>query len=321
MSKVIHLAQVCVDLTLHVDHLPERGGDIFASSNGMSVGGGYNVLYAIRQMGVPASYMGAIGTGPMADIARRGLKSIDVEVLGAVIDTVDTGYSVAMTEPNGERTFVSTRGAETMVPLDSYERITLEDGDVVYMSGYSFVHQSNAQALRRFAHKYSGHFQTRIVFDVSPVISDILLEDLEMMRELRPIWSVNEREARILCERFELTMGSNLDSDELRCGALADFLQSPVIVRVGAQGAWYRDASEGRRDATIHIPALHSPVVDTNGAGDTHAGVLCAALLEAKSIPEALKLANCAAGLSIAHFGPATCPSRAIIEANVGKMN
>ncbi|MFT9008797.1 MAG: PfkB family carbohydrate kinase [Bifidobacterium sp.] len=315
--RIFHLAQVCVDITLHIDHLPERGGDVFASNNGISVGGGFNVLYAIRQMRAPVSYMGAIGSGPMADIARNGLKLIDVDTPGAVIADVDTGFSIAMTEPNGERTFVSTRGAETMAPPDSYEKIALVDGDVVYISGYSFVHKSNAEALRRFIRKNTGHFSGHIVFDSSPVIADVSDEDLEMLKVLKPIWSVNEREARILCRRFNLSIEGETDED--RCAILARFLSAPVIIRVGADGAWYGDGSAGSKVTARHIPAYPTTVIDTNGAGDTHAGVLCASLLQGRNLIDGLKLANCAAGLSISQFGPATCPSRETIERSVSQ--
>ena len=319
--RILHLAQVCVDLTLSVDHLPERGGDVFATKHGMSAGGGYNVLHAIRRMGAPAVYMGAIGTGPMADVARRALADIGVETAGAVLPDIDTGYSVAMTEPDGERTFVSTRGAETMVPVDGYEGIELTDGDVVYLCGYSLVHRSNTEAIMRFARRHTGWDGGHVVFDVSPVVDQIDMGSLETIRALAPIWTVNEREAAILCDRFGL--GGDDAGDAGRCRLLAAHLAARVIVRVGPDGAWYCDgraAEDGDLARPLHVSALTVRPVDTNGAGDAHAGVLCAALLEGRPIEEGLRLANCAAGLSTTLAGPATCPERSVIEAAAAKM-
>ena len=71
--SILHPDQVVVDLCMNIDHLPERGGDIFARRSAMNVGGGYNVIRAARQMGAPIAYMGAIGTGPMAEMARGAL--------------------------------------------------------------------------------------------------------------------------------------------------------------------------------------------------------------------------------------------------------
>ncbi|MDF7640670.1 PfkB family carbohydrate kinase [Bifidobacterium sp. ESL0784] len=320
--ELIHLAQVCVDLTLSVEHLPERGGDVFATKQAMSAGGGYNVLYAARQMGAPASYRGAVGTGPMADVVRKALSSIGVDIRGAVLPDIDTGYSVAMTEPDGERTFVSTRGAETQVPEDSYEDIELVDGDVVYLCGYSFSHKKNTEAIRRFAVKNAGWNKGCVVFDTSPMIADISDECLKILHGLHPIWTMNERETAILCSRF----GLHADSGDYTgaCRLLAGYLGDRVIVRVGALGAWYCDGRQdgkGNEQSVTHIPALEVAAVDTNGAGDTHAGVLCAALLESDDIIHALKLANCAAGLSTCHSGPATCPPRSDIESAISRLS
>ncbi|WEV41793.1 PfkB family carbohydrate kinase [Bifidobacterium sp. ESL0682] len=317
--ELIHLAQVCVDLTLSVDHLPERGGDVFATRQAMSAGGGYNVLYAARQMGARASYLGAIGTGPMADVARKALSSIGVEMGGAQLPDIDTGYSIAMTEPDGERTFVSTRGAETQVPEDSYENIELVNGDVVYLCGYSFSHQKNTEAIRRFAAKNAGWDNGYVIFDTSPMIADISDDCLKDLCGLHPIWTMNERETAILCSRFRLDVVS--DDYAGQCRALAGYLGDRVIVRVGALGAWYCDGRRGSEAAVAHIPALEVTAVDTNGAGDTHAGVLCAALLESDDIVRALKFANCAGGLSTCHSGPATCLPRSDIESALQELS
>ena len=46
MSRLVHVGQVIVDIVMYVPHLPERGGDVLASSGGTEVGGGFNVLTA-----------------------------------------------------------------------------------------------------------------------------------------------------------------------------------------------------------------------------------------------------------------------------------
>lgn len=56
--SILHLGQVVIDLSMDIDHLPERGGDIFARQTAIKVGGGYNVIQAARRMGAPVAYMG-----------------------------------------------------------------------------------------------------------------------------------------------------------------------------------------------------------------------------------------------------------------------
>ncbi|NMM95129.1 PfkB family carbohydrate kinase [Bifidobacterium oedipodis] len=93
---------------------------------------------------------------------------------------------------------------------------------------------------------------------------------------------------------------------------LATLLGAPLIVRVGAAGAWVVD--EPGRPAAL-VAGFPVQAVDTNGAGDCHTGVLCAELASGRSLREAVLLANAAASISVTKHGPATCPTRAEAEA------
>lgn len=93
---------------------------------------------------------------------------------------------------------------------------------------------------------------------------------------------------------------------------LASLLDAPLIVRVGAAGAWVVD-QPGRPAALV--AGFPVQAVDTNGAGDCHTGVLCAELASGHSLHEAVLLANAAASISVTKHGPATCPARAEAEA------
>ena len=59
------------------------------------------------------------------------------------------------------------------------------------------------------------------------------------------------------------------------------------------------------------MPGFPVDAVDTNGAGDTHAGVFIAALAHGADPLEAARRANAAAALSVTRPGPATAPTAA----------
>ena len=310
--SILHLGQVVIDLSMNIDHLPERGGDIFARRTAIKVGGGYNVIQAARRMGAPIAYMGAIGTGPMADMARGALAALQVPAQGPVLDDCDTGYSVAMIEPSGERTFVSTRGAETQVPEGTYESMDLVAGDVIYLSGYSFCHKDNTRSLVGFAHRHQGE-GFPVLFDLGPMVANIALDVLKTVNGLHPIWSLNEREGPILAERLGCRPDVRGETElESTCRSLSQKLGSPVVLRAGARGAWYCQPKDSIQIEYIPTPQVHA--IDTNGAGDTHSGVLCAGILQGLPIEEALTLANCAGALSTTQPGPATCPDEEAIR-------
>lgn len=301
-GRVLHTGQVIIDIAIRVDAVPEPGGDVFGDYAGMHVGGGYNVLYASCQTGAETVYAGTMGKGSFSDIAAEGLRAIGVEHVGATVDK-DLGFCVAVTDDTAERTFISTRGAETNQPLDSFDHLDVTPDDVLYITGYSLAHEDNRRSLERLAARL-GPGACRTVFDVSPMIGSIPLECLESIGTLAPMWSVNEREASILCDRLGLGSFGN-DDGELAAAALFPHL-GKVLVRVGRGGAWFAEGDADEK--AIHVPTITVDPIDTNGAGDAHSGVLCGALALGESLTTALRWANVAGALSTTVMGPATCP-------------
>ena len=97
---------------------------------------------------------------------------------------------------------------------------------------------------------------------------------------------------------------------------VASLLGCPVVVRAGAEGAYFaRPAASANAADVTYIPTPRVAAIDTNGAGDAHSGVLAAGLAQAIPLERALLLANCAGALSTTLVGPAACPAREQIEA------
>jgi sugar/nucleoside kinase (ribokinase family) len=86
-----------------------------------------------------------------------------------------------------------------------------------------------------------------------------------------------------------------------------------VAVTCGAEGCWYREASNPT--AVVHQPAFAVEVVDTTGCGDVFHGVYAAALAQGKLAQERIRLASASAALKAARGGGhAGIPSRSEIE-------
>ena len=69
----------------------------------------------------------------------------------------------------------------------------------------------------------------------------------------------------------------------------------------GDQGMWLlTDQVEG------HLPSSAREVSDVTGAGDTVVAGLALAIAAGATLPEAARMANEAAGIAVAKFGPAT---------------
>ena len=84
-------------------------------------------------------HAGAIGTGPNGDLVRAVLAADGVEVASPPVPDLDTGVCVVLVEPNAERSFVTTQGAERHITSASLSASAPAPGDMVCISGYSLV--------------------------------------------------------------------------------------------------------------------------------------------------------------------------------------
>ncbi|PYF95963.1 Sugar or nucleoside kinase, ribokinase family [Georgenia satyanarayanai] len=311
-GRVVHTGQAIVDVVMRVASIPAPGSDVFASDSALLVGGGFNVMAAARREGAPVVYAGGHGTGPLGDLVRASLRAEGVEVLLPAHPGLDTGFCVALTDDDAERTFVSTVGAEGHVPVDALDDVVVTAGDVVYVSGYSLLHPDNAAMLARALPRLAGDVE--VVVDASPVIGDVPEAALRTLLETATVWTVNEREVRILGERVLGELPAGAAPQEI--GAqLAERLDTVVLVRVGPGGCWVAR----RGQLAMLVPGIAVTAVDTNGAGDAHTGVLCAGLCAGTPLEEAVTRANVAAGIAVTRPGPATSPTAAEITARLAR--
>ena len=314
-GRVVLMGQILVDLAVRGEALPAPGGDVWAIDEGMHVGGGFNALVAARRMGAEAISLSPIGDGPYSSLIQAALEREGITDLGPRVTGTDNGFCIAFTDRTGERTFISTKGAETMAPASAWADFVrmMHPGDVLYIDGYLMDHPANREAAEAALRVLPAG--VRVVLDVSPVIGIP-----EGLPSDGVIVSMNHREAQeIAHQRGEASARDRCRRPREAARAMLTVLDRPVLVRAGAEGAyvaWPPEAAPDTLDeGTTHIPTPHVEAIDTNGAGDAHSGVLAASLARGIPVERALLLANCAGALSTTAVGPASCPTREQIEA------
>ena len=314
-GRVVLMGQILVDLAVRGEALPTPGGDVWAIDEGMHVGGGFNALVAARRIGAEAVSLSPIGDGPYSSLIQAALTREGITDLGPRIAGIDNGFCIAFTDSTGERTFISTKGAETMAPASAWADFvrTMNPGDVLYVDGYLMDHPANREAAEAALRVLPEG--VRVLLDVSPVIgipSDLPSDDV--------IVSMNHREAQeIGQQRGDSSVCDRCREPHEAARAMLGLLGRPVLVRAGAAGAYFvrpaGTAPNASNEDAAHIPTPHVEAIDTNGAGDAHSGVLAASLAQRIPMERALLLANCAGALSTTAVGPASCPTREEIEA------
>ncbi|NEA36247.1 PfkB family carbohydrate kinase [Streptomyces sp. SID13031] len=297
--RLLHLGNVVIDLVLTVGDLPARGGDVIASSTTTTPGGGFNVMAAAVRQGLPTLYAGAHGTGPFGTQAREALAAAGIKWLHPAREDLDTGFVVTLVDPTGERTFVTSRGAEATLTGD--ELPAPRDDDLVYLSGYSLLHDSNRAALIPWLTKLPEDVE--VFFDPGPLVSEIPGHALEAVLDRVDWWSSNAAEATMLT-------GLADPADAARA-VRRRTCRADVLVRTGPGGCVL--AVRGQDVTQVYGFAVQA--VDLNGAGDAHAGAFLAGIAQGKEPAEAARRANAAAALAVTRRGPATAPTRDELEA------
>lgn len=301
-NHLLQLSGVVADLLYDVDQVPAAGEEAMVTGFGIAPGGGFNAMVAAKRAGLQVSYGGSIGTGPFADVVRKGLEEEDIPVLRNPDQARDQGCCTVLIDRDGERTFVASDGAEGHIAEGALEQIDFAAFNWMLLSGYSLHYKGSREVLRAWLE--STQSISNLIFDPAPIVGAIP-QDVLNAALARATWvSANAHEAAFLTGKSDPAEAAVALAAQ--CPA-----QGGALVRNGASGCVL--ATQG---ACHEIPTLTVCAVDTNGAGDAHIGSFIARLAQGDDPVRAAEYANAAAALSTTLKGPACAPAPgAVIDA------
>ncbi|WP_407731315.1 PfkB family carbohydrate kinase [Pseudocitrobacter faecalis] len=285
-----------IDVIADAYALPWRGCDIELQQQSVNIGGcALNIAVALKRLGMQAHNALPVGQGVWAEIIRNSLAR---EGLVSCIDGVqgDNGWCLALVEPDGERTFMSFSGVENQWNADWLGQLSVAPQSLVSLSGYQLASPCGELLVR-----WLESLQDVTPFiDFGPRIADIPDALMARIMACKPVISLNRQEAEIAAARF------NLPTEPRQFGSawLATF-GTPLIVRHDKEGAWYFSPQEQGLAAPFPVT-----VVDTIGAGDSHAGGTLAGLASGWTLSESVLLGNAVASWVVGHRGGDCSPTR-----------
>ncbi|WP_016854164.1 bifunctional D-glycero-beta-D-manno-heptose-7-phosphate kinase/D-glycero-beta-D-manno-heptose 1-phosphate adenylyltransferase HldE [Halomonas smyrnensis] len=252
-------------------------------------GGAANVALNIASLGARAALAGLVGDDDNADLLSRRLEDAGVSTHFARSADIPTITKLRVMSRNQQLIrldFEQSLGDVDTGPLAEEVETALDDADLVILSDYGKGTLADVQGLIgrvRAAGK-------RVLVD--PKGSDF--------RKYRGASVITPNLAE-----FEAVAGPCPDDATLseRGEALrAELeLEALLITRSEKGMTLIREGHE-----PLHLPTRAREVFDVTGAGDTVIGVLGLALAAGHGFPEAMTLANLAAGLVVAKPGTAT---------------
>jgi rfaE bifunctional protein kinase chain/domain len=262
------------------------------------LGGAANVAQNVVTLGGEASIVGLVGEDTAATELRRCLERAALPTNGLVTDP---------SRPTTRKMRVVTSRNQQVARVD-YELDVAASGDVLRaLSARTIEAAAGADAIVLSDYRKGVVSADVIATAVAaartrgiPVLGDPKGADADRYRGTSLI-TPNHHEAELMTQRAIRTP----DEARLAARALHERTGSNVIITWGEHGMWVLDAT-GKTPLEHALPAVAREVADVTGAGDTVIAVLALALSSGATLLDAARLANIAAGLVVARFGPAS---------------
>lgn len=274
-----------MDCYYTIDALPERGQDGFITGEKVMAGGcAVNMAVTVENLGGKAHVISGMGDDKssadlMDYMKRHGLSSKFIEQTKG-----NAGKCLVFLEPDGERTFLTSKGAEGIFSESLSERIKSEVPSAAGVTGYYLLNDDSERVVETLEYLHSQG--TRILFDPSPLVSSISDRNLSRILRICDVITPNTVELEYLNNFISL-------NEYTVRGKTA-------VVKSGSEGG----SVYSPYGSFTYKSAPVSNVIDTTGAGDSFAGALLFAMMYDIPTDAAVELAAKCASKTVETDGP-----------------
>lgn len=291
MKTLCVLGSINVDHVIRVPYFPKAGETLTGHSYQIAYGGkGANQAVAAARLGANVKFIGTIGDDAIGQTMKSAFEKdgIDTSMI-RTIPNQSTGLAMIQVSDEGENSIVISAGANADLTA---ERVQHYQNEIAQADMLLMQLESPLQAVE-LAAKIAKSAGTKVVLNPAPaqLLPESLLACLDMI-------TPNETEAEILT-------GIKVTDEQTAAQAASAFHQKgiqTVLITLGSKGVYVSEKDQnGRIVAGFRVKA-----VDTTAAGDTFNGGLVTALLENKTLNEAIRFAHAAAAISVTRMGAQT---------------
>ena len=277
--KMLVFGSLNIDHVYQIDHLVKGGETLSSVHYQRNEGGkGLNQAIALSKAGQETWMAGAIGEDGL--FLRTFLQSFHVNTDAIRILSAPTGHAIIQVDQQGQNSIILYGGANQQITPDMAKATlnSFASGDYLLLQNEI---SSGEQILR--AAKARG---LQVVLNPSPFSSTLLTWPLEMVD-----WFIfNEIEGE--------DMTGQTDPLRILDAMVTRYPHARHILTLGDKGAIYAYHSQ-----RLFQSALSVHPVDTTAAGDTFTGYFFQAVLEGKTIQQALQAGACAAAITVSRKG------------------
>ena len=287
MRQLTVLGSVNADHVLRVGSFPRPGETLHGQGYSVIAGGkGANQAVAAARLGANVSFIACVGDDSFGLNIRQEFEKDGINIDAVMIEKdTPTGIAMIQVAATGENSIcISAEANACLTPqrIAAHTRI-IEQADMLLLQ--LEVPMESIEYAAEIANK-SG---TTVILNPAPAqhLSDKLLKLIDII-------TPNETEAEILTgiKVFDA------QSAQLAADVLHKKQIKTVLITLGSQGVWLSKEGEGSQIMGYKVDA-----VDTTAAGDTFNGAFLTALLEDKSLNEAVQFAHAAAAITVTGQG------------------
>lgn len=288
-ARVLVVGDVITDIICRPDGALNPGSDRRAQISMHGGGSGANQAVWLASFGLDVRFVARVGSSDV-DRFTAQFRRLGIEPLLAGDPRLPSGTIVTLVAPDGERSFLTDRGANTALCADDLPPSILDGVDRLLISGYALFEPGPRLAVLGLMRRAR---EMGIGLSVDPA-SVSFLHEVGIAHFLS--WTAgadlifaNEAEAAALT-------GENDNAGQVR--ALAAVYRR-VALKCGAAGAMLGD----RHGVRVALPAPSVAVVDSTGAGDAFAAAFVAAELSGCAEEVCLERAIAAGSAAVQQTG------------------
>lgn len=277
LRRVLVIGDVMTDIVVRPTGPLVRGSDRRATIRSVPGGSGANQAVWLASLGVETTFVGRVGAADVSRIEAH-LRSFGVEPVLAADPTRPSGTLVSLIDPDGERSFLTDRGAN-----DGLQRADLPDSllaglGLLHVSGYALIAPGPRAAVLDLLERARAR-------DVAVTVDPSSTAFLE---EVGPQCFLAWTGGAALCFPNHAEAATLTGSDDpVRQRAVLGRHYEACVIKRGAGGAEF--SSGGR---LFISPAAAVDCVDATGAGDAFLAGFLAALLKGEPPETCLERAN-----------------------------
>jgi ribokinase len=286
-GTIVVVGSLNMDLVMRTPRVPASGETLTGHEFSTLPGGkGANQAIACARMGGKVAMIGQVGRDDFGTTLRAGLAADGVAV-GGVLQTsaAGTGVAVILVEDSGQNRILLAAGANGTLQVADIDRLSAVIAGAAMLIVQFEVPMAVVERAVDIAH------DAGVPVLLNPAPAKVLPEGLlARVAILVP----NETEAALLADLPVRDTAEALAAARVfrRRGA------GCVVVTLGDRGVVVVDDAGER-----HLPAQGVRAVDTTAAGDTFIGGLSVALVEGRSMNDAVALGQRASALCVTRHG------------------